>query len=627
MTNHTSRISPMSAFITVRLSRRSLLATAGAAGVGTLLPGCSAKAEGFTFQEIAAGFDDKHHVAPGYKADVLIRWGDPVVPGAPPFDPIAQSPESQAKQFGYNNDFIGFFPLPRGSATSDHGLLGVNHEDTVAALMFPDPAALSPATFVDLEKSAHGLSVVEVKKADGRWTVVADSQYARRLTPLSDVFEISGPAAGHERMRTTADPQGRAIIGTLGNCSGGVTPWGTYLTAEENVHYYFSGDIAAHPNAAKYRRYGVPTSGHGWGTVEDRFNVEREPNEPHRYGWIVEVDPYDPKSVPVKRTALGRFCHEGATCVVNKDGRVVVYSADDTRFEYVYRFVTAGAFDAKNPAANRGLLDEGVLSVARFEDDGSLQWLPLIFGQGKLTPENGFHNQGDVVIDCRLAAEAVGATPMDRPEGIVYSPNTKRLYASFTLNPDRTPERADPANPRANNAFGHILEFLPPEEDHAAPRFTWDVLVLCGTPNDKSVGARWGEGTTENGWFANPDNLAIDGRGRLWVATDGNTPSTTGRCDGLWALEIEGEARGRGRGFFRCPVGAELTGPRFTPDGRTLFVSVQHPAFEGAQALPGFERISTFADPAIRWPDFKADMPPRPAIVVITKDDGGVIGA
>lgn len=613
--------------IAERLNRRELLKLAGAASVVPVLPGCADKGGEFAFQEIAAGFDDKHHVAPGYTADVLIRWGDPVVPGAPPFDPQAQTPEGQTKQFGYNNDFIGFFPLPRGSDASDHGLLGVNHEDTVAVLMFPDPNALAPAQCLDLEKSAHGLTVVEVKKSEGGWRVVADSQYARRITPLHDVFNISGPAAGHERLHTSADPQGRTVIGTLGNCSGGMTPWGTYLTAEENVHYYFSGDISRRPDVAKYRRYGVPSAARGWGYVEDRFNVEREPNEPHRFGWIVEVDPYDPKSVPVKRTALGRFCHEGAECIVNKDGRVVVYSADDTRFEYVYRFVTARPFNRSDAAANRDLLDDGVLSVARFDADGTLHWLPLVFGTGKLVPENGFHNQGDVVIDCRLAAEAVGATPMDRPEGIVYSTKTKRLYASFTLNPDRTQERIDSANPRANNASGHILEFTPPGEDHAAESFKWDVLVLCGPPNDAAVGARWGTGTTANGWFANPDNLAIDSGGRLWVATDGNTPSTTGRCDGLWALETDGAGRGRGRGFFRCPVGAELTGPRFTPDGRTLFVSVQHPAFEGAKSLPGFERVSTFDDPATRWPDFKPDMPPRPAIVVITKNDGGVIGS
>ncbi len=622
-----SRSSPLTDLITERLNRRALLKLAGAAGVAPMLPGCADNAEGFAFQEIAAGFDDKHHVAPGYAADVLIRWGDPVVPGAPPFDPQAQTPEGQSKQFGYNNDFIGFFPLPRGSAASDHGLLGVNHEDTVAVLMFPDPNALAPAACLELEKSAHGLSVVEVKKSEGGWRVIADSQYARRITPLGDVFNISGPAAGHERLRTSADPQGRTVIGTLGNCSGGMTPWGTYLTAEENVHYYFSGDLSRRPDVAKYRRYGVPSAARGWGYVEDRFNVEREPNEPHRFGWIVEVDPYDPKSVPVKRTALGRFCHEGAECIVNKDGRIVVYSADDTRFEYVYRFVTARPFNQSDAAANRDLLDDGVLSVARFDADGTLHWLPLVFGTGKLVPENGFHNQGDVVIDCRFAAEAVGATPMDRPEGIVYSTKTRRLYASFTLNPDRTQERIDPANPRANNASGHILELTPPGEDHAAASFKWDVLVLCGPPNDAAVGARWGTGTTANGWFANPDNLAIDSGGRLWVATDGNTPGTTGRCDGLWALGTDGAGRGRGRGFFRCPVGAELTGPRFTPDGRTLFVSVQHPAFEGAKSLPGFERVSTFDDPATRWPDFEPDMPPRPAIVVITKNDGGVIGS
>lgn len=624
----------LSAYVAARLDRRTLLKAAGAVGLAPLLPGCTraGTSAGFAFQEIAAGFDDTHHVAPGYGADVLIRWGDPVLADAPVFDPRAQTAESQSKQFGYGNDFIGFFPLPRGSGASDHGLLGINHEDTVPALMFPDPGAFPPEVYVDLDKSAHGISVIEVKKTGGHWGVVVDSTYARRLTPRSDTFTVSGPAAGHARMRTSADPEGRTVIGTLGNCSGGMTHWGTYLTAEENVHYYFSGDASKSPDAAKYKRYGVPAAGHGWGYVEPRFSVEREPNEPHRFGWIVEIDPYDPKSTPVKRTALGRFCHEGAECVVNKDGRVVVYTADDTRFEYVYRFVSARPMDTKNPAGNRDLLDDGVLSVGRFNDDGTLEWLPLIQGQGELTPDNGFNDQGDVVIYCRFAADKVGATPMDRPEGIVFSPTAKRLYASFTLNPNRTEAQINRANPRAENYFGHILEFTPPDGDHAAAKFTWDVVVLCGPPDKKEsgvkgTGATWPAGTTNDGWFANPDNLAIDVAGRLWVATDGNTAGTTGRCDGLWALETESAGRGRGRGFFRCPVGAEMTGPRFTPDGRTLFVSVQHPAFEGSKDQPGFERVSTFDDPSTRWPDFKPDMPPRPAVVVITKKDGGIIGS
>jgi len=624
---------PLTKLISARLDRRTLLKAAGAAGLAPLLPGCTKAGSpvDFSFQEVPAGFDDRHHVAPGYSADVLIRWGDPVLASAPPFDPRAQTADAQTTQFGYGNDFIGYFPLPRGSKNPDHGLLGVNHEHTVPELMYPDPRAIPPQDYVALEKAAHGISVIEVKKTGGKWDVVSDSTFARRLTMLSDVFTVSGPAAGHPRLRTSADPEGRTVIGTLGNCAGGVTPWGTYLTAEENVQYYFLGDTAGHPDVAKYKRYGVPVAGHPWGDIETRFNVEKEPNELHRFGWIVEIDPYDPASTPVKRTALGRFCHEGAECVVNKDGRVVVYSADDTRFDYVYRFVSAKPFDAANPAANRDLLDDGVLSVAKFNDDGTLVWLPLVHGQGPLTAENGFQDQGDVVIFARLAADKLGATPMDRPEGMAFSPRTKRVYTAFTQNPSRTEEQVNAANPRAENHFGHILEFAAPGDDHAADQFTWDVLVLCGPPDKKipgtkGTGATWAAGTTNDGWFANPDNLVIDPAGRLWVSTDGNTAGTTGRCDGLWALETEHEGRGRGRGFFRCPVGAEMTGPCFTPDGKTLFVSVQHPAQEGSKDLPGFERVSTFDDPSTRWPDFKPDMPPRPSVVVITKKDGGVIG-
>jgi secreted PhoX family phosphatase len=590
----------------------------------------------FAFTEIAHGVDETHHVAPGYRAEVLVRWGDPILPDAPVFDPAEQTAAAQSAQFGYNNDFIGYVPLPLGSDNAEHGLLCVNHEYSNPELMFPAPswaAAGEPERDeAEVQLAAHGGSILEVKRANGRWRLVPDSPYARRITALATEIAISGPAAGHDRLRTKADPSGRRVIGTLNNCAGGITPWGTWLMAEENFHYYFDGDLEGHPEQANYARYGIPGSRYGLGKVIERFDINAEPNEPNRFGWIVEVDPLDPASTPVKRTALGRFKHEGAECIVNGDGRLVVYSGDDQRFEYLYRFVTDDKVDTTDRTANRDLLDSGSLSVARFNDDGTLDWLPLVHGQGPLTAANGFASQADVLIETRRAATLLGATPMDRPEDVEPSPTNGRVYVMLTNNSQRgVADQAGPdgANPRAANIWGHVLELTPDGGDHAAGSARWEVLVRAGNPAETGIAAQWNPTTSANGWFACPDNCAVDPSGRLWIATDQGRDwsKASGTADGVWALETEGARRGTGRMFFRVPVGAELCGPRFTPDGRTLFVAVQHPAADGTQDFAGFERASTFDDPATRWPDFSPDMPPRPSVVVITKDDGGVIGS
>lgn len=307
----------------------------------------------------------------------------------------------------------------------------------------------------------------------------------------------------------------------------------------------------------------------------------------------------------------------------------MLYSGDDQAFEYLYKFVSADRVDPHNRAANRDLLDRGTLFVARFHPDGTLTWLPLTFGTGGLTPDNGFHSQADVLIETRRAADRLRATPMDRPEDVEPNPHNNRVYVMLTNNPKRTPAQVDAANPRADNRWGQILELTPPGGDHGAETFRWDILIQAGNPRDKRVAARWNPATSENGWFSCPDNCAIDHQGRLWIATDQghNWKSASGTADGIWALETDGAGRGTGRMFFRVPVGAEACGPRFTPDDRTLFVAVQHPATDGIRNLPGFARPSTFEEPATRWPDFDPRMPPRPSVVVITKDDGGVIGS
>jgi secreted PhoX family phosphatase len=476
--------------------------------------------------------------------------------------------------------------------------------------------------------SAHGASIVEIRKVDGRWQVVPNSAHARRISTRTTVMRLSGPAAGHPRLRTAADPSGTRGIGTLNNCAGGVTPWGTVLTCEENFHGYFMGSLEGHPEERNYQRYSIPGGWYAWGKYYDRFDITKEPNEANRFGWVVEVDPYDPTALPIKRTALGRFKHEGGTTIINRDGRLVIYSGDDQRFEYLYKYVSHGIVDRFKRSNNVHILDQGTLFVARFHDDGRLEWLPLVWGAGPLTAENGFHSQADVLIETRRTADLLGATPMDRPEDVEPNAVTQKVYVILTHNLKRKPEQVNAANPRPHNLFGHIIELTPPHGDHAAQQARWDILIKCGDPRIASVGASYHPETSANGWFASPDNCAIDHRGNLWVSTDqGGNWYRTGTADGIWAVETEGELRGLSRMFFRVPVGAELCGPLFTPDDTTLFLAVQHPAADGTKYYAGFARASTYDDPATRWPDFQPDMPPRPAVVVITKADGGVIGS
>ena len=617
--------------------RGTLAVTAMGAIAGPIaFGGRQAKANGpaFTFTEIEHGVDTTHHVAPGYKAEVLLRWGDPLFPDSPAFDPRNQSAAAQLKQFGYNNDYIGFLPLPEGSGASDRGLLCVNHEYTNEELMFPGierqdrdrEFADMTKEMVEVEMAAHGGTVVEVRKSGGTWAVVLDSQYNRRISAYETPIKISGPAAGHDRMKSAQFASGNYTIGTINNCAGGMTPWGTYLMAEENFHGYFWGDIANNPEKVNYERYGVPGQWYAWGKFVDRFNLEKDPRSANQFGWIVEVDPLDPNATPIKRTALGRFKHEGAETIVNGDGRVVIYSGDDQRFDYLYKFVTEGRYDPGNKAANRDLLDKGTLYVARFDDDGSATWLPLVHGKGPLTAANGFKSQADVVIETRRAADLLGATPMDRPEDVQPNPRNGKVYVMLTNNSKRKADQVNAANPRPENLFGHIVELTPPDGDHAAEKVTWDFLVKCGDPSKAEVGATWNPKTSEHGWFAAPDNCTFDSLGRLWISTDqGSAWSLSGTADGLFGIETEGETRAYSKMFFRVPVGAELCGPIFTPDDRSLFLAVQHPASDGTKEFPGFERRSTFDDAATRWPDFKDDMPPRPSVVVVTKDDGGPI--
>ncbi len=636
--------------INARYGRRDILrgmlgvtATTSLFGTSALIAPSQANAAAhssrYAFDELTWGNDENHHVADGYDAQVLLRWGDPITADAPEFDVMNQTAAAQLKQFGYNNDYVGFVPL---NDDNSRGLLCVNHEYTNEEVMFPglgrqDNAEFSGMTpeLIDIEMAAHGGSVVEIAKdASGKWQVVRDGKMNRRITPLDTEMTLDGPAAGHARLQTNDDPTGTKVIGTLNNCAGGMTPWGTWLMAEENFHGYFwtnnlDGEgkpvIAQDaPEAASYKRYGVPGMWYNWGQNHARFNVDQEPHAPNKFGWIVEVDPMDPTSTPVKHTALGRFRHEGAETTVSSDGRLVIYMGDDNRFDYQYKYVSGGKV-SEDRAANAELMRDGTLYVARFDADGTVEWLPLVHGTGPLTSENGFNDQGDVMIDTRIAADLLGATPMDRPED-AQPRGDGTAYIMLTNNSRREADKLNAANPRPQNSFGHIIEIKEDGGNHAATKGTWSILVKCGDPSLTEVGAQWNPDTSENGWFGSPDNCAFDADGRLWISTDqGGNWDKTGKSDGLYALETEGEARGTSKLFYRCPVGGEMCGPYFTDDGETLFVAVQHPGTDGTKSLAGFERHSTFEDPATRWPDFDPNMPPRPAVVVITKQGGGKI--
>lgn len=623
----------------IRLSRRDFSAAAAWSTAAALMPaalyGCAKEAapaaktgttsavSSLAFDEVAMSLTAEDVLPAGYSRQVVIRWGDPLLHDAPPFEPAAQTRGAAEKQFGYNNDYTAYLPIDWNNPGSDHGLLVVSHEYPLPHLMFDglsdeDAAANISESQVDVTMAAVGLSVVEVLREGKEWRVVAGSAYNRRVSMFTPI-EIRGPAAGHKRMQTSADPAGTTVIGTHDNCNGGVTPWGTVLSCEEGSSDFIHGDYTKSADREHLKRYYYDaqsdTGDYGWGRFHRRLNFNIEMNEPNRFEWVVEIDPYEPDSAPVKRTALGRFAHEAAHTVVNSDGRVVVFMTDDWEYEYVYRFVTNEKFNPADRRANKHLLDDGTLSVGRFNEDGTLAWLPLRFGEGPLTAENGFADAGDMLVQTRRAADLLGATPMDAPEGIVSDPRTGSIYLALTQNGDRKPHEVSAANPRANNEYGHMLELFAPRDpageiEFAAEQFRWSVLVLCGAGEEESL---FHQDTSATSRFTEPDNLAVDPFGRLWVCTDAGN----GERDALYVMETSGSGRNLSRRFYLPPLEAECCSPTFTPDGRTLFISVQHPG-EEAQSL---DSVVT------RWPAEVPGHPPRPSVIAISRDDGDVIGA
>ncbi len=604
-----------------RMKRRRLVQGA-ALGSAALATGCASPAQTTAsdpgFPELQQGLDENLHLSASHEAEVLLRWGDPLFADSPDFDPNNQTGASQAKQFGFNNDYTGFVPLPLGSNNSDRGLLVVNHEYTSPDLMHPGSPLEQQLTMeqAEVDMMAIGLSVVEIQRdGAGAWSVNRNSSLNRRITPQT-AMQLTGPAAGSDRTKTPYSPDGVACWGTYGNCAGGVTPWGTILSGEENVQGYFAGDFSAADERQKenYQRFGIQadTPWAAWPRYFDRWDLSKNPNEPMHVGYIVEIDPYDPNSVPKKRTALGRFKHEGCNVTINSDGYVVAYSGDDQRFEYLYRFVSKNKYKPDDRQANMDLLEEGTLYAARFDESG-VQWLPLVFGAGPLTEENGFRSQADISLDTRKAADLLGATPMDRPEDVEVNPVTGTVFVMLTKNDERVPGQEDTVNPRADNRGGHIIEMMPQNGDHTAQRFGWEMFILAGDP--EQVATYYHPDTSENGWFACPDNCAFDAQGNLWIATDG--ADDFGIADGLWVAPVAGPNRGRPRHFLRTPRGAELCGPSFTPDFTSFFCAVQHPGDDGG----------SFDEPSTRWPDFHAGMPPRPAVLAIRHRDGRPVGS
>lgn len=567
---------------------------------------------------------DEVVVPEGYHAEVFYRWGDPISDG-PAFKlDASNSAADQLQQAGMHHDALQYFPLPKGSDNNDHGLLVMNHEYLDLDVIHTDGSHnVSPETYnadkVAKEQNAHGVSLIEVKKVDGNWQIVRPSSYARRLTANTEMT-VSGPAAGHDLLKTTADPAGKKVLGTLNNCANGKTPWGTYLTCEENFHYYFVHDPKQPKDAdteRRWQRYKLGYSYYGWQQFDSRFDLDKEPNEANRFGWVVEFDPYDPKSMPVKRTTLGRFAHENVAHKVGKDGRVAFYSGDDARFEYIYKFITRDVWDGSQGAQHGRLLDDGVLYVARFEADGTARWLPLVFGEKGLTPENGFTDQGDVLIHARAAADQVGATKMDRPEWITVHPHTDDVFVSLTNNSERGSDGKagkNAANPRNQNLFGHIIKFS--EADATASEFNWQVFVLGG------------EGEGEK--FACPDGLHVDDRGVLWIQTDVSSSVMNdgpfkdfGNNQMLAADPVTGEIRR----FLTGPIGCEVTGVIMTPDMKTMWVNIQHPGETlSIMENQGIKTTPQTPNAVSNWPDHDPNGRPRSATVVITKNDGGVIG-
>ncbi|HYD96957.1 MAG TPA: PhoX family phosphatase [Noviherbaspirillum sp.] len=719
--------------LNARLSRRSLLkGTFGAAttvffggslaacgGTGNAVASAGAvesKTLKLSFNAVAKSVADAVTVPAGYTASVLYRLGDPIAAAVPDYrNDGTDSGASFAQRAGDHHDGMHFFGLGADGkyspSASDRGLLVMNHEAITPAYLHKngvtiDGAALSryPSAITNTmtrtvadevikELNAHGVSIIEVRRDGNRISYRRDSAYNRRITTFTEMT-MSGPAARTPYMVTAYSPDGSKTRGTVNNCANGYTPWGTYLTCEENWAGYFRRIAATdNPNRsakelASFARYGVAGTGRElWATAAaaaagdtsfSRWNAMKTGssadgsddfrNVANTFGWVVEIDPFNPASTPKKRTALGRFAHEGAWPGPVVPGKPLVwYMGCDSRNEYIYKYVSNKAWDPSD--ANKGMaagdkyLDDGRLYVAKFNADGSGQWLELQFGSNGITGANAaypFADQADVLVNTRLAADAAGATKMDRPEWGAVNPANGEVYMTLTNNnsSNRTLANADAANPRfyndpkgsagtaqKGNPNGHIIRWAENDGNVAATGFKWDVFLFGARATADAASINVSNLTSAND-FSSPDGLWFSqSTGLLWIQTDDGAYTDVTNCmllaavagkvgdgtrktitnvDGSNSRSVDtyvGAALGETnlRRFLVGPKECEITGIAETPDGKALFVNIQHP---GEDSAPDFNNPGSFGS---HWPD-GGNARPRSATIVITKDDGGTVG-
>ena len=594
------------------MSRRGFLAGTLAVGAAITLPGASAtKALAnsmLNFTQVMANSEDTITLPKGYDWHIVAKWGEPLWSDGAPFDHATRGTgTSQERAFGDNNDGMSFF------SKDGRNLLAVNNEYVNRRIIYGNRDSKKPETADDVRKSkaAHGISIIEISQNNAQWSIIKDAPLNRRIT-ADTPMAITGPAAGHNLLKTPADPSGKQSLGTWNNCANGHTPWGTYLTCEENFNGYFSAQDEAFEPTPEMKRYGIGKKdwGYNWAMSDERFDLAKSPNECNRSGYVVEIDPFDPASTPKKRTALGRFKHENAEVVVADNGFVVVYLGDDERGEFLYRFISKGKY--VKGGENTDLLEEGTLYVAKFKDDQTGSWLAL-------TPETtGMASLAEICIHTRQAASKVGATTMDRPEWVASHPNRAEVYCSLTNNKNRgkKPNKGgDPTpvggpNPRAKNKYGQIVRWRPADSDHTATAFDWDLYVMAGNPVVHKDDRKGSENINADNMFNSPDGLGFDSNGMLWIMTDGKY-SNEGDFAGMGnnQMLIGDPDSGEIKRFMVGPKQCEVTGMTWSPDKRTVFVGIQHPGEKGDSHFPE-----------------GGDSTPRSCVIGITRKDGGLIG-
>ncbi|WP_151749217.1 PhoX family protein [Acinetobacter seifertii] len=696
------------------VSRRSLITKAASGAVAltlaSTLTGCNdndsgsnnggtapvdpnKKPEKLTFTPVAKNLNDIVTVPEGYEANVIYALGDSINPSFGDWDDnnIPSGPSFQFRS-GDCHDGMHYFGLNTSTnrfddTVSAQGLLVMNHEYINQTFLHPKgPTKVDgrrPEDEVIRETNAHGVSVVHIKKdpTTQKVEVVKNSIFNRRITG-STVMDFAGAAAGSNLLSTRFSPAGRQTRGTHNNCGNGYTPWGTYLTTEENFIGYFARSttddtLRAPEEIIALKRYGLKagsSSRYGWetaiGQVEaqdlyDRWNADVKAaqatqdyrNGPNTFGWMVEIDPFDNRQNPVKRTSLGRFAHEDSACRAVAGQPIAFYMGDDSRGEYIYKFVSTAVWDTKDInggyAAGDKYMNSGKLYVAKFNNDGSGQWIELAYGKNGLNESNStypFKSQADVVTFARLAADSVGATKMDRPEWATVNPINGEIYVTLTNNSNRGKDYpTDAANPRnytdlyagtkeqKGNVNGHIIRFREVDDKTTAETFKWDIY-LFGAEASMASNINL-SGLTDNNDFSSPDGMWFDPRGVLWIETDDGAYTDVTNCmmlaalpgqigDGGAATTSNGQQTITGakvtdatlRRFLVGPKQCEITGIAMTPDYKAIFINVQHPG----------EDSPSYAKPESNWPATQKDPSnktarPRSATVVITRKDGGVI--